>query len=281
VRATLVFVVLCAVAAAAAADSKTMELARGYEKELAACQTRADGVTRVATGAQALVDDGQKQYEADLAALRAGLAELQSYCAELTATLDILRADPGAKYRSLERKLDEQDNKIRKLRQTTKKLLDDLAPVISRLIPAINARVGAAAPAPKKLRLKFPSGRAVDGPALAGTFRTSGSEASDLAEYTEAKATATLTTKLVAGATCEQQRQAITTADASDIAATDATRALGLAWYITYARTTRRLRVACRMTKAGAVLATLDDPLAASAWPDLEPLLAAMIAARP
>jgi ABC-type transporter Mla subunit MlaD len=280
VRATWVFVVLCAVAAPAAADSKTKELARGYEKELAACQTRADGVTKVAAGAQGLVDDGQKQHDADLAALRAGLTQMQTYCAELTATLEILGADPNAKYRSLERKLDDQDNKIRKLRQSTKKLLDDLAPVISRLIPSINARVGSAAPAPKKLRLKLHGERAVDGPALGGTFRTSGSETTDIVEYTEAKASATLTTTLVAGATCAQQRQAIT-ADASDIAATDAIKALRLAWYVTYAKPTRRLRVACRMTKAGAIVATLDDPLAASAWPELEPLLLAMIAARP
>jgi hypothetical protein len=280
-RAIVVFV-LCAVAAPAAADSKTKELAQGYERELAACRTRADGVARVATGAQALVDDGQKQYEADLAALRDGLAQVQTYCTELTATLEILGADPNAKYRSLERKLDEQDNKIRKLRQTSKKVLDDLAPVISRLIPSINARVGRAAPAPKKLRLKFPSERAVDGPALgSGTFRTSGSETTDIVEYTEAKASATLTTKLVAGATCEQQRKAIAADDASDARATDATRSLGLAWYIAYAKAPRRLRVACRTTRAGAIVATLDDPLAGSAWPDLEPLLAAMIAARP
>ena len=198
-RLILVLAALCAVAAPAAADSKTKELAQGYDRELAACRTRADGVAKVATGAQALVDGGQKQYEADLAALRDGLAQVQAYCTELTATLEIL-ADPSAKYRSLERKLDEQDNKIRKLRQTSKKVLDDLAPVISRLIPAINARVGQAAPAPKKLRLKFPSERAVDGPALgSGTFRTSGSETSDIVEYSAAKASATLTTKLVAG----------------------------------------------------------------------------------
>ena len=155
-RATLVFMVLCTVAAPAVADSKTKELARGYEKELGACQTRTDGVAKVATGTQGLVDDGQKQYEADLAALRAGLAQVQSYCAELTATLEILSADPRATYRSLERKLDEQDNKIRKLRQSTRKTLDELAPVISRMIPAVNARVGSAAPAPRKVRLRPP-----------------------------------------------------------------------------------------------------------------------------
>jgi hypothetical protein len=280
-RATLVILALCAVAAPVAADSKTKELAQGYEREVAACRTRADGVARVAAGAQALVDDGQKQYEADLAALRDGLAQIQAYCAELTATLEILNADPNAKYRSLERKLDDQDNKIRKLRLSTKKLLDDLAPVISRMITPINARVGPAAPAPKRVRVKLPSGRTVDGPALAGTYRTSGTDTTDIIEYTQAKATAMITTKLVASVTCEQQRRATAAADATDVAVTDAMKSLGLAWYITYGKPARRLRVACRMTKAGAIVATLDDPAAADAWPELEPVLAAMIAARP
>jgi hypothetical protein len=280
-RAHLVILALCAVAAPAGADSKTKELAQGYEKELSACRTRADGVTKVATGTQVLVDNGQKQYEVDLAALRAGLAQVQAYCAELTATLEILNTDSKATYRSLERKLDEQDNKIRKLRQGSKQVLVDIAPVISRMIPPINARVGSAAPAAKKVHIKFPSGRAVDGPALTGTYRTSGSEATDIIEYTEAKSSATLTTKLVASATCEQERQAITATDATDIAATDATRSLGLAWYIAYTKPARRLRVACRVTKAGAIVATLDEPAAASTWPELEPVLATMIAARP
>lgn len=280
-RATLVILALCAVAAPVAADSKTKELAQGYEKEVAACQTRADGVTKVAVGTQALVDDGQNQHEADLAALRAGLAQVQAYCAELTATLEILKADPNARYRSLERKLDEQDNKIRKLRQSTKKVLDELAPVISRMIPQINARVGTAAPTTKRVHVTFPSGRAINALVFAGAYRTSGSEATDILEYAEAKTSATITAKLVANATCEQQRQAITATDATEIAATDATKALGLAWYIAYAKPTRRLRVACRATTAGAIVATLDEPAAASAWPELEPVLAAMIAARP
>src|SRR5437868_9019885 len=169
-RAILALLAMAAVAAPVAADSRTRELAQGYDKELAACRTRADGVTRVANGTQALVDGGQKQHEADLATLRAGLAQVQAYCAELTATLELL-ADPSASYRALERKLDEQDNKIRKLRQTSKKVLDDLAPVISRMIPAINARVGSAPPpVPRRVRVKFPSGRAIDAPMLAGTY---------------------------------------------------------------------------------------------------------------
>jgi hypothetical protein len=280
-RARLVMLAVWLAAAPAAADSRTKALAKGYEKELAACERRLHGVERVTTGTQELVDDGQRQYEADLAALRAGLVELQAYDAELTATLQILNADPGASYRSLERKLDEQDNKIRKLRQRTKKVLEDLAPVTARMIPVINARVGTAAPVVKRVHIEFASGRAIDAPLLAGEYRTLGNDTIDTVEYAEGKASATITTKLVANATCEQQRKAIAAADAADVPATGATQSLGLAWYIGYARTGRRLRAACRVTRAGAVLATLDEPAGGSGWPELEPVLTAMIAARP
>ena len=57
-RAVLALLALCAAAAPVAADSRTRELAQGYDKELAACRTRADGVTRVTNGTQALVDGG-------------------------------------------------------------------------------------------------------------------------------------------------------------------------------------------------------------------------------
>ncbi|HEX2689103.1 MAG TPA: hypothetical protein VHN14_20920 [Kofleriaceae bacterium] len=280
-RANLVLLALCVATAPVAADSKTKELAQGYEKELAACQTRVNGITKVTTGTQSLVDDGQKQYEADLATLRAGLAQEQAYCAELTTTLEILNADPSAAYRSLERKLDDQDNKIRKLRQLSKKMLDDLAPVTSRMIPLINARVGIAAPAVKRVHIKFPSGREIDAPVFTGTYRTSGSAVADILEYEAGKAGATITAKLVANATCEQQRQAITATDAADIPASSATKSLGLAWYISYAKSARRFRVACRAIKPGAVIATLDEPVAVNAWPELEPVLTTMIAARP
>ena len=280
-RATLVMLALWVAAAPAAADSRTRELAKGYERELAACEMRLHGVERVTTGTQALVDDGQRQYETDLAALRTGLGELQAYDAELTATLQILNADPNAPYRSLERKLDEQDNKIRKLRQSTKKVLEDLAPVTARMIPVINARVGTAAPVVKRVHIEFASGRAIDAPLLTGEYRTLGNDAIDTVEYAEGKGTATITTKLVASVTCEQQRKAIAAADAADVTATGAAQSLGLAWYIGYGKSGRRLRAACRATKAGAVLATLDEPAGGSGWPELEPVLTAMIAARP
>jgi hypothetical protein len=280
-RASVMILMLCAGHSIAAADAKTKELAQGYDKELTACRSRADGVARITAGTQAMVDRDPSQYQAELAALREALARLQAYCGELTATLEILNADPSAKYRTLERKLDDQDNKIRKLRQITKKALDDLAPVISRMIPAINARAGAL-PAPQsKVRISFPSGREIDGPALPGTYRTSGSDASDILDYTAAKATATVTAKLIAGTSCDRERQVVTADGASNVTPGDATRVLGLAWYIAYSRTERRIRMACRTVKTGALVATLDEPANVNAWPDLEPVLAAMIAARP
>ena len=280
-RAGLVILALSGLAAPAAADSKTRQLAQDYAKEAAACQIRSDGVTRVTRGTERLVEDGQKQHEADLAALRAGLVRVQAYCTELTATLELLNAEPGASYRSLERKIDEHDNQIRKFRQTTRQTLDDLAPVISRMISEINTRPSSPAPAPKHVRVKFPSGRAIDAAILGGTYRTSGSDASDILDYVEAKSSATIVAKLVANSTCAQQRQAITASDAAEVAVTEATRSLGLAWYVAYGKSTRRLRVACRTAEAGAVVATLDEPAGVSAWPELEPMLAAMIAARP
>lgn len=272
---------LCIAAVPVAADSKTKELARDYEKELAACQARADGATRVTVGTQALVEAGQTQYAADLATLRAGLAQLQAYCAELIATLDLLGADPRASYRSLERKIDEHDNRIRKFRQSSKKVLDDIAPIFARMIPQINARSDASAPAAKKVHVKFPSGRAIDAPALAGTYRVSGSEAVDVVEYQEANASVTVSAKLVAATTCEQQRRALAAKYARDVSATDATKALGLAWYIAYTKDARWFHVACRAAGSSALVAMLDEPAAGGAGPDLEPVLAAMISARP
>jgi len=280
-RSPLVVLVLCAAAAPVAADSKTKELEVGYDKEAVACRTRADGVTKVATGTRALVDAGETQHDAELATLCAGLAQVQAYCSELTATLAILKANPSAAYRTLERKLDDQDNKIRKLRQSTKKVLDELSPVISRMVPQINSRVGTAAPAAKREHIAFPSGRAIDAPVLAGKYKASGAEATDVLDYAEAKASATITAAFVASASCEQQRKALAATDATAVAATDATRSLGLAWYVGYGKPTRRLRVACRTTGAGAIVVTLDEPAGVAGWPELEPVLAAMIAARP
>ena len=263
--------------APAAADAVTRDLAAGYTRELAACQTRASGITKIATGAQALVDAGQAELAADLAALRAGLAEVTAYCDELTATLALI-ADPNASYRALERKLDDQDNKIRKLRASTKAVLEQLAPVTQRVIPLINARVGAAAPAAKRIKITFPSGRTIEIPALTGALRTAGGEALDQLDYLEGKAAATVSARRLPATTCAREREAITAAGVTDVPATDATRPLALAWYVSYGRAGRRLRAACRPAKDGVVVATIDEPTAITGWPELEPALRALLA---
>jgi hypothetical protein len=262
---------LLALTASAAADSKTKELAQGYTKELGACHTRADGVTKVTNGAQALVDGGDAQYAPDLDQLKASLAQVQAYCGELDATLQLI-ADPSASYKALEHQLDEHDNKIRKLRQSSKRALDGLAPVIGKLIPVINARAGTADAPVKKTPIKFASGRSIDAPALPGTWKVSGSATNDIVEYTEGKASATISVRAVEG-TCADRKKELAKS------AVDATSPAKLVWYVAYEKDTRRIHTGCRTSKTGSLVATLDEPVVA-AWPALEPVLIAMLATR-
>ncbi|MEP6862624.1 MAG: hypothetical protein ABJE66_18515 [Deltaproteobacteria bacterium] len=266
-----VALLLVLMTAAANADSKTKELATGYTKELAACHTRADGVGKAKTGAQSLVDGGAAEFKDDLDALTKGFDAIQAYCAELDATLALI-ADPKASYKQLEHQLDDRDNKIRALRKSSKQALDSLAPVIARVIPAVNARAGTAAPVVKKTPLAFPSGRKVDAPALAGAWRVSGTQTTDTAEYTEAKASATLSVRAIAG-TCTDRKKELPRS------AVDAPNAPSkVDFYEWYDKDDRRVRVACRAAKSGSLVAMLDMPAAAT-WV-LEPVLFAMLDAR-
>jgi len=257
----------------AAADGKTKELAQGYTKELAACHTRSDGVTKVTTGAQALVDGGETQYTADLEQLHTGLTQIQAYCSELDATLQLL-ADPNASYKALEHQLDEHDNKIRKLRQSSKQAVDALAPVMTKLIPAINERGARVEPTvKKKTPIKFPSGRTIDAPPLPGTWKASGTPTSDVVEYTEGKSGATVTVRAVDGSCADRKKDL-------PRSAVDMTAPAKLAWYVAYEKDTRRVHTGCRAAaKAGSVIAIIDDPVVEK-WPSLEPVLIAMLATR-
>lgn len=268
IRAVAIVLALCA---AAHADGKTKQLATGYRKELTACHTRADGVGKARTGAQALVDSGAAEFRADLDALAKGDDVIQAYCAELDATLALI-ADPNASYKQLEHQLDDHDNKIRALRKSSKQALDSLAPVIARVIPAVNARAGTAAPVVKKTPLAFPSGRKVDAPSLAGSWKVSGTQTTDTAEYSEGKASATLSVRAVAEA-CAARKQDL------PASAVDAPKPPAqLEFYEWYDKDDRRVRVACRAAKSGSLVATLDMPASAT-WA-LEPVLFAMLDAR-
>src|SRR4029077_5889045 len=116
----------------------------------------------------------------DVKMLEAAHEVVQSYCDELSATLELIHADPKASYKSLEKQLDDHDNKIRALRKTSKKALDDSAPAITRLGPKINARVGAADTHQARTPAAFPSGHAVKLPAWPGSWKLSGGKANDV-----------------------------------------------------------------------------------------------------
>jgi len=251
--------IVAALAGRAAADAKIAALITGYEKEAGSCKIHLDGVTKVKTGAESLPDAA-----ADVETLTKGQAAVQAYCEELSNTLELLRADPNATYKSLERQLDDHDNKIRKLRQSSKVALDELAPVIQRLIPKINARVAAEPPVEKHAPGKFPSGRSVELPSLPGTWKVSGTAATDIVEYTEGKVDATVTVRPFSAATCDQQRKSLAgKADhLDDVAATDAAKQLKLAWYVSYTQKARVYQVACVAGKKdGGWLATIDAPI--------------------
>ncbi len=253
--------VVAALAGHASADAKIAALITGYEKEAGSCKIHLDGVTKVKTGAEGLPDAA-----ADVETLAKGQAAVQAYCEELSVTLELLRGDPNATYKSLERQLDDHDNKIRKLRQSSKQALDELAPVIQRLIPKINARVAAEPPGEKHAPGKFPSGRSVELPSLPGTWKVSGTAATDIVEYTspQGKVDATVTVRPFSAATCDQQRKSLAgKADhLDDVAATDAAKQLKLAWYVSYTQKARVYQVACVAGKKdGGWLATIDAPI--------------------
>src|ERR1051326_1882362 len=185
----LVVVVLFALAAHAHADARLKSLVTGYDKEAASCKVHGDGCTKVLTGAKELPDVAPS----DIEVLTSASTANQEYCDALAKVLELLRADPDATYKALEKQLDDADNQIRKLRKSSKQALDETQPVISKLIPKINAARAAVQPAgEKKVPGKFPSGRSIDLPSLPGTWTVSGSAATDIVGYLEGKVDATV-----------------------------------------------------------------------------------------
>src|SRR5205823_5547756 len=75
----------------------------------------------------------------DVKSLHAAHEVVASYCVALAATIEFLRADPSASYKSLEKPISDRDNHIRGLRMSSKKALDETEPLIGRWIPKINA----------------------------------------------------------------------------------------------------------------------------------------------
>ena len=147
--------------------------------------------------------------------------------------------------------------------------------MIGKLVPAINAHAGPPdTVAAKKTPIKFPSGRTIEVPALPGSWRVAGSAQTDTVEYTEGKLSATISVRLVSGSCADRKKDG----PRSAVDERDATKSL--AWYVGYEKDTRRVRLACRAAKTGSLVGTIDDPETAAAWPALEPVMTAMLAAR-
>lgn len=159
--------------------------------------------------------------------------------------------------------------------------------VATGAICALTARAPAdakpKAPVEKTVRLVFPSKRAITAPMLPGKYEIAGDQMFDSLSYTEVSPERGIVNGVVmtvaSTGSCAAARSAID--DAKDLAS-EPMKALEVAWYVSYLRfkNTRRIRHACLALKSGRVQLTIDEPAAASGWPELEPLAVAMLAAR-
>jgi len=264
-RALVTCLVMC-VPLAAGADAKLDELKTFYKKEAAGCVRSRDGLAKVVEGGATLVKVAPEGERAepykDLALVGKGLEIVQGYCAELDGVVAVLEANPTAKYKTLERDLDMRDNRIRKGRAASKKIIAEIEPVNRRLIPKINAARVAGTPAPveKRIPAKFPSGRAVELPAnLPGTWKVGGSAAIDTAEYAADKGVlAIVSTRSFAHATCEQQRKMATTAEDTGLVDVTVTGEPKLAWMIGFSRKGRAMQLGCATVGDGGIVAVSD-----------------------
>jgi hypothetical protein len=263
----------------ASADPRIQQLITGYDKEEQTCHVHGGGLAKVLAGATAmLADTHDDALSADVQKLQGALGIVHAYCDELAATLELLRADPQASYKSLEKAIDDHDNKIRALRKTSKQALDDTGPILQRLIPEINAHAIAdrpktetakppapapepapapapaptpPPPAPKPTVGKFPSGRTIELPVLPGTWKLEGEDKiADIATYTEAGTTDALIGEPSERGCAEQHKRLVSTSRARTFA--DRPARSGIAWeaLVTFGDDATYV-YACAATKTG------------------------------
>jgi hypothetical protein len=297
-RMRLAWLLTIALTGTAYADKKLQDFKPDFVHEVAGCQVQTNGITRVLTGATELAKTAEAaeraELDIDIDQLTKGLALEKEYCDEVAAVIAFIDANAAASYRSVERELDARYTKIVKLRAAAKKMLEELQPTTRKLIPLITRRPEPPAAEPKRIPGRFPSGRAIDLPPLAGTWRLSGSSTTDTADYSETSpkkpaVTASATTRPFSDATCDEQRKALTVrADAEQLVDLDlpGAKELGVAWAARYTRreqtTAHLVSVLCVPDKAGGLLATADVvPAERSALADeLAKLMLRMIAAQ-
>jgi hypothetical protein len=293
----LAWLLLLALAGTALADQKLQSFKPDFVRELTGCKVQVNGLTTVLTGATELVKTieaaERPELERDIEQLTKGLAVEKEYCDEVAAMIAFIDANAAAPYRSIAPELDARYNKIVKLRAASKKNREDLQPTTRKLIPRITRRPPPASDT-KLVASKFPSGRAIDLPSLAGTWRLFGSSTTDSANYTESPPSgpailASATTRSFSGTTCDQQRKSLLVrADAEQLTDLDlpGAKALGVAWGARYTRreetTAHLVSVLCVPGPSGGLLASTDIAPAdrSSLADELNKLLLRMITAR-
>src|SRR5262249_21767505 len=139
-RSVVAVVSVCMLCGHARADARVDQLVKGYEREQTSCRVQEGGLATMLDGVSILLERGSEEGLAeDVKNLHAAHEVVASYCTALSTTIELLRADPSATYKSVEKQIGERDNHIRVLRASSKKALDDTAPLIRRWIPKINA----------------------------------------------------------------------------------------------------------------------------------------------
>jgi hypothetical protein len=191
---------------------------------------------KVATGVAALAtaaaDAERPALEKAAAALAKGSAAFADYCSELGALVGYLQANADATYKAVEREIDTRASKVSRLRREAKRAVGELGPLTRKMIPRI-MKLPTAAPEPEhRTSVKFPSGRGVALPVLAGSWRTSGTATSDVAEYEDKLTTATVTTRQLAG-DCVEHRTFVN--EAEEFTELDVKTA-NIAWAVRYVR---------------------------------------------
>lgn len=246
-------VVVMVLASTAFADKRLDDLATGYDREAAACKRQESGFATVLAGARTLPD-----VQADVERLDKGHAVVAGYCGELDGALALIKG--ATSYKAVEHELDERDNKIRRARAASKKVVTELEPVMHRLIPLINAaHAGAPQVAEHRTPAKFPSGRAVELPALPGQWTLSGTASTDVATYADKAVAATITAQPFKVATCDQERRRLAGIDGvSELEVPAAAKQLGVAWMVSYSKSSQLVALTCAQVGTGGAVAIVE-----------------------
>lgn len=246
----------------AEADKKIQDLIPNHEREHTACLTQMGGMVKVANGvallAKSATDAERPELEKAAAALGKGSTAFTDYCNELGNLVTYLKDNSDAAYKSVEREIDTRVGKVSKLRREGKRLAEELGPLTRKMIPRIMKLPTAAAEPEKRTPVKFPSGRTVHLPVLAGSWKTSGTTITDVAEYEDKQTTATVTTRQLAGDCSEHKPLPTKEEPVADMEVQHDS----VAWAVRYVRKEKSgahaILMLCSPRRESAVLATID-----------------------